>query len=257
MHFTIREHVKTGTNVSNRIIDEKGNDITAMGAKGELLVRGPTVIRGYYENPVANQAAFDDEGYFRTGDIISCEGFGESERVEGGANDISRGITNPLETAKWYMHDRMKELIKVRGFQVSPTELEKVILQHPLVVDAAVIGIPVYPASSRGSDSGGRLDVDAHQNDGEHPRAYVVLEPDGIVTEKEIQKWCSERLAKYKALTGGVRFVSTVPRNASGKLLKRLLREQVDQEGRVRAPEQMVWKVGGADMETESLKAKI
>lgn len=188
------------TNTRCRIVDEHDNDVTSPGAKGELLIRGPTVISGYYENPTANSASFDSEGYFRTGDIVTCV--------------ISEG--DSLAHAKWYMVDRRKELIKVRGFQVSPAELEAVILQHPAIVDVAVIGV--------------KLD---DSPDGEHPRAYVVRHGSAsasAVTETEVTNWCTQRLAKYKALTGGVVFVDALPRNASGKLLKRILREQAERK---------------------------
>jgi acyl-CoA synthetase (AMP-forming)/AMP-acid ligase II len=191
-----------------RLVDDDDRDITAPGAKGELLVRGPTIIAQYYENATANAASFDSEGYFRTGDIVTCE-----------AADNGNDVITPA-TAKWYMVDRKKELIKVRGFQVSPAEVEAVILQHPAIVDAAVIGIKVQDNST----------------DGERPRAYVVRDPavkdpTSVVTEADLQEWCAQRLAKYKALTGGVVFVDAVPRNAGGKLLKRVLREQAEREG--------------------------
>jgi acyl-CoA synthetase (AMP-forming)/AMP-acid ligase II len=166
-----------------------------LGARGELLVRGPTIISQYYENPVANAAAFDSEGFFRTGDIVTCED--------------GPGITPA--TTKWYIIDRKKELIKVRGFQVSPSEIEAVILQHPATIDAAVIGIQADDP-----------------RDGENPRAYVVRQTE--VTETEVKDWCAQRLAKYKSLTGGVVFVDAIPKNAGGKILKRILREQIQQE---------------------------
>jgi acyl-CoA synthetase (AMP-forming)/AMP-acid ligase II len=180
-----------------RLIDENGKDITALDATGELLVRGPTIISGYYDNPTANAVSFDNEGYFRTGDIVSA----------------GNGSGGTLETTKWYIVDRKKELIKVRGFQVSPAELEAAILQHPEIVDAAVIGVKLEDA-----------------RDGECPRAYVVrrsLEGSRSyqVTESDVVEWCKQRLAKYKMLSGGVCFVDVLPRNASGKLLKRVLRE--------------------------------
>lgn len=114
------------------------------------------------------------------------------------------------------MVDRKKELIKVRGFQVSPAELEAVILQHPAVVDVAVIGVKLEDSP-----------------DGEHPRAYIVLRPAtnaSAVTGTEMKTWCSQRLAKYKELTGGVVFVDILPRNASGKLLKRVLKEEAERK---------------------------
>ncbi|RAL63247.1 hypothetical protein DID88_004325 [Monilinia fructigena] len=98
--------------------------------------------------------------------------------------------------------DRKKELIKVRGFQVAPSEIESVLLSHPLIVDAAVIGV----RSSAG--------------DGEMPRAYVVkrlVEESMNLTEEDVKEWCGKRLANYKKLTGGVGFVKAIPKNASGR----------------------------------------
>ena len=159
-------------------------------------MRGPTVTPGYFNNPKANAESFDSDGWFHTGDIAYCDG----------------------RTRKWYIVDRKKELIKVRGFQVAPPELEAVLLSHPQIVDAAVIGV---------ADSG---------SDGELPRAYVVKRPgsgDGL-TGEEVKGYLAPKLAKYKALAGGVRFVEAIPKNASGKILKRVLREEAAKEGRSR-----------------------
>ncbi len=84
-----------------------------------MCVRGPTITPGYFENEKANAESFDSEGFFKTGDIVYCD----------------------KKTKKWYVVDRKKELIKVRAFQVAPPELEAVLLSHPHIVDAAVIGI--------------------------------------------------------------------------------------------------------------------
>ncbi|KAF4627367.1 hypothetical protein G7Y89_g10788 [Cudoniella acicularis] len=187
-------------NCDAKIIDEHGNDISAHDTLGELCIRGPVVVKGYFENPKANAEAFDSEGFFKTGDIVSCSS----------------------KDKKWYILDRKKELIKVRGFQVAPPELETVLLSHPQIVDAAVIGVKIRGV--RDGDTG---------EDVEHPRAYVVRRPgeEGQkLDETAVKKHCGERLAKYKELTGGVRFVDTIPKNASGKILKRILREQVKAE---------------------------
>lgn len=109
----------------------------------------------------------------------------------------------------------MKELIKVRGFQVAPSELEGVLLNHVHIADAAVIGV-LAPAS-----------------DGEFPRAYIVRKPGpdaATLDEKTVKDYIGERLAKYKRLDGGVVFTDAIPRNASGKILKRLVREQARKE---------------------------
>ncbi|CCD54855.1 similar to 4-coumarate-CoA ligase [Botrytis cinerea T4] len=183
-------------NIDAKIIDDDGNDITAYDVRGELCVRGPTIIAGYFENEAANRLSFDSSNFFKTGDIVYCDS----------------------KTKTWYIVDRKKELIKVRGFQVAPPEIESVLLSHPLIVDAAVIGV-------KGSDS-----------DGEMPRAYVVKRPgeeSKNLKEKDVKEWCGERLARYKELTGGVKFVEAIPKNASGKILKRTLREQADKEGKM------------------------
>ncbi|KLJ05654.1 hypothetical protein EMPG_09366 [Blastomyces silverae] len=178
-----------------RLIDDEGKNISAYGVRGEICVRGPTVIKGYFENPSANAESFDGD-WFKTGDIGYCD----------------------EQTKKWYIVDRKKELIKVRGFQVAPPELEAVLLSHPLIMDAAVIGV-----SFKGDE----------EEKIEHPRAYVVRQPvpaSQHLTEKELQEFAGAKLAKYKYLTGGVKFVDAIPKNASGKILKRLLREEAKKE---------------------------
>lgn len=177
-----------------RILDDDDKDVTGYDIRGELCVRGPTIISGYFENAAANKASFDSDGFFKTGDIVYRDG----------------------KTKKWYVVDRKKELIKVRGFQVAPPEIENVLLSHPHIIDAAVIGIK-----------------DGKDADVEHPRAYVVKRPVAAskqLDEEKVTEWCKERLAGYKQLTGGVRFVDTIPKNASGKILKRVLREEVEKE---------------------------
>jgi acyl-CoA synthetase (AMP-forming)/AMP-acid ligase II len=110
-----------------------------------------------------------------------------------------------------------QELIKVRGFQVSPSELEAVLLSHPDIVDCAVLGL--RPA--------GRP---AHVD--EVIRAYVVRRADTNLTEDDVKNFIRKNLASYKALTGGVIFIDEVPKSPSGKILKRILKEQAEQEGR-------------------------
>jgi acyl-CoA synthetase (AMP-forming)/AMP-acid ligase II len=151
------------------------------------------VIPGYFENPEANKASFDADGFFHTGDIGYCNS----------------------RTKLWYIVDRKKELIKVRGFQVAPPELEAVLLSHPDIVDAGVIGVP------------------ASDYEGEAPRAYVVRRPGSDpsnLTEEAVKNYAGEKLSKYKRLEGGVKFVDAIPKNASGKILKRVLREQAKKE---------------------------
>jgi acyl-CoA synthetase (AMP-forming)/AMP-acid ligase II len=121
-------------------------------------------------------------------------------------------------TKKWYIIDRKKELIKVRGFQVAPPELEGVLLLHPQIVDAAVIGLKGMPGQPA---------------DLELPRAYIVRRPgpEGEkLTADEVKQWCGTKLAKYKELTGGVVFLDAIPKNASGKILKTILRDMAKDE---------------------------
>lgn len=199
--FYYPEHDTTGSvgrpmpGLDVKITDDQDKDITGYNVKGELCVRGPIVIPEYFNNPKANAESFDSEGYFRTGDIVYCD----------------------KKTKKWYVIDRKKELIKVRGFQVAPPELESVLLSHPQVVDAAVIG--VHKAGD--------------EDKNEHPRAYVVRRPgdEGAkLSEKDVLAWMDGKLAKFKQLTGGVVFVDAIPKNASGKILKRVLRDEAKAE---------------------------
>ncbi|ETN37935.1 uncharacterized protein HMPREF1541_07558 [Cyphellophora europaea CBS 101466] len=179
--------------VDVKLIDDEGNDITADNVRGECCVRGPTIIRGYFNNEQANRDSYDHEGYFKTGDILYRDG----------------------ATKLWYIVDRKKELIKVRGFQVAPPELEGLLLDHPDIIDCAVIGLkPATPNS-----------------DAERPRAYIVRRPGSNgITEREVKDIVRENLAAYKQLTGGVVFRDEIPKSASGKILKRVLREEAERE---------------------------
>lgn len=113
----------------------------------------------------------------------------------------------------------MQELIKVRGFQVAPAELEGVLLSHPHISDAAVIGVTV------GGSSGENVVEKAGEEGSELPRAYIVVKSGSEMGEKEVQSYMKGRLAGYKQLVGGVRFVDEIPKNASGKILKKDLKE--------------------------------
>ncbi|KAJ4374200.1 hypothetical protein N0V83_002941 [Neocucurbitaria cava] len=171
-----------------KLLDDDGKEITAVDKTGEVAVRGPVVTQGYVGIP--RERDFDEEGYFKTGDVMYVDG----------------------KTGLWYIVDRKKELIKVRGFQVAPAELEGVLLEHPGVADAAVIGIKNQDGSS------------------ELPRAYVVKKADAKLEERDVTMWVEEKLAKYKRLDGGVKFVESIPKTASGKILKRVLRERAEKE---------------------------
>ncbi|HEX8929733.1 MAG TPA: AMP-binding protein, partial [Actinomycetota bacterium] len=165
-----------------RVADpETGHDLGA-GERGELLVRGPQVMAGYLRRPEATAATIDADGWLRTGDL----GFVDTD-------------------GNVFVADRLKELIKVSAYQVAPAELEALLLTHPAVTDAAVIGRP---------DA-------AH---GEVPVAVVVCRVP--VDEAELLAFVAERVTPYKRLRA-VRFAESLPRTPSGKLLRRALRDQV------------------------------
>ncbi|XP_069685512.1 uncharacterized protein [Periplaneta americana] len=149
---------------------------------GEICIRGPQVMKGYFNRPDATAETIDGEGWVHTGDT--------------GYYD---------EQGKFYIVDRTKELIKVKGFQVAPAELEEILRSHPHIEDAAVIGIPDERA-------------------GEIPKAFVV--PKRKISEEDVKKYVAEKVSEYKHLKGGVEFISSIPKSPSGKILRRLLREQ-------------------------------
>jgi acyl-coenzyme A synthetase/AMP-(fatty) acid ligase len=115
------------------------------------------------------------------------------------------------------LHFHLQELIKVRGFQVAPPELEGIILAHPDIADCAVIGVP---GEMKGE---------------EKPRAFVVRQPNATIDAEGVKKLIADKLASYKRITGGVTFVSEIPKSPNGKILKRILREQVAAENTAQA----------------------
>ncbi|KAK7890590.1 hypothetical protein LTR67_007798 [Exophiala xenobiotica] len=173
-------------NVEIRMVDDNYNDVEP-GQEGELLVRSPLVTQGYFNNPQATKDAFHD-GWFCTGDI---------------------GV---LRDGKFYIVDRKKELLKYKGLQVAPAEIENLLITHPRIQEAAVVGVNLP------DDPGTDL-----------PRAYVVAKPSEI-SEEEVKDYVKQRLAPYKQLRGGVVFVEEIPKNAIGKMLRRELRERAKRE---------------------------
>ncbi|KAF7767894.1 hypothetical protein Agabi119p4_7137 [Agaricus bisporus var. burnettii] len=165
---------------------------------GELLLKSPAAALGYWGNASATQETFID-GWVRTGDQV---------------------IVTPDQEV--YVLDRIKEFIKVRGFQVAPAELEGSLLGHPDIIDCCVVGVE-------------------DERSGEVPLAYVVLSADAKKRSLEgpqmasdisesIQHFIAEKKARYKHLTGGVQFIDTLPRNGSGKLLRRILRQRARED---------------------------
>ncbi|RAH86406.1 acetyl-CoA synthetase-like protein [Aspergillus japonicus CBS 114.51] len=167
------------------------------GAVGELYMRGPNVFLGYHNNPAATADCLSADGWFRTGDV------GYQDRK-----------------GNFYITDRVKELIKYKGFQVAPAELEGILVDNEAVDDVAVIGV----------------ESEAHGS--EVPLAYVVRSAkslaSGVSAGEEaanIIRWLDGKVAYHKRLRGGVRFVEEIPKSASGKILRRLLKKQAKEEG--------------------------
>jgi acyl-CoA synthetase (AMP-forming)/AMP-acid ligase II len=168
-------------NTECRIVDpETGRDVAA-GQRGEVWIRGPQVMRGYFRNVEATAQTIVAQGWLRTGDI--------------GVIDDDGYLT---------LVDRLKELIKVKGFQVAPAELEAVLLQHPGIADAAVVPVP---------------DPEA----GEVPKAIVVAR--GTLAADEVIAFVNSAVAHYKRIRH-VAFVEAIPKSASGKILRRVLVER-------------------------------
>jgi acyl-CoA synthetase (AMP-forming)/AMP-acid ligase II len=163
-----------------RIVDVDTGEDVAAGDKGELLVRGPQVMAGYLNNADATAAAIDEDGWLRTGDIATVD-----------------------ERGYFTIVDRVKELIKYKGFQVAPAELEALLLTHDGVVDAAVVGSPDDEA-------------------GEVPKAYVVAA--GDLDPDELMAFVADRVAPHKRVRR-VQLVEQIPKSASGKILRRQLIE--------------------------------
>ncbi|KAH8800279.1 hypothetical protein F5884DRAFT_809886 [Xylogone sp. PMI_703] len=179
-------------NMSAKVISLDGENELQRGQAGELCIKGPNVFHGYYKNPTATRDAFTPDGYYRTGDIGYFD-----------------------EADNFYITDRVKELIKYKGSQVAPAELEDLLLGHPKVVDCAVIG--VYDDSQAT----------------ELPRAYIVLAlgvEESDVLKGEILEWVKERVAPFKRLRGGISWVKAVPKSPTGKILRRVLRDAAEKE---------------------------
>ncbi|CAL4058644.1 unnamed protein product, partial [Meganyctiphanes norvegica] len=164
-------------NCRAKIIDSDTGEALPPNTKGEILLKTPSMMKGYHNNEVATAETIDKDGWLHTGDI--------------GMYD---------EEGYFKIVDRTKELIKVKGMQVSPSELEDVIRRHPKVVDIGVTGVP-------------------HERLGEAPRAFVVCkEP---LKPEELHQYMETRLASHKQLAGGITIVESLPKSATGKLLRK------------------------------------
>ncbi|EWC46274.1 hypothetical protein DRE_04445 [Drechslerella stenobrocha 248] len=173
-------------NTEARIVDEHGVNVTLSGGYGEVQIRSPQVSMGYFENEKATRECFLADGWVRTGDVAYFRG------------------------RKLYILDRKKEMIKVRGWQVAPAELEAVLVSHPAIKDAAVVGVK----------------IGAGDEEHEVPRAYVVCMEGFEISKADVKAFLLSKLSKYKALDGGVIFVKAIPKSAAGKILKKIIRAQ-------------------------------
>ncbi|EKM52327.1 uncharacterized protein PHACADRAFT_211599 [Phanerochaete carnosa HHB-10118-sp] len=209
------EHLKDGhgsvglmmSNLEGRIVDKSGRDV-AVGTPGELWLRGPNIMKGYVNNPEATAETLTQDGWLKTGDVAVRDSHGFLAIV-----------------------DRWKELIKYKGFQgkcapfiigipnakseisVPPAELESALTAHPLIADAGVIGVYSEAEST------------------ELPRAFIVPKdvalmhgPDVEKFKNNVHEWLAKRIAPYKLLRGGIELVEAIPRNPSGKILRKDLR---------------------------------
>jgi fatty-acyl-CoA synthase len=164
-----------------RVWDENGND-TRPDEIGELMLKGPVVMKGYWNMPEETEASFTD-GWFHTGDLAKKD-----------------------EEGYFYIVERKKDMLISGGENIYPAEVEDVIIGHPDVAEVGVIGVP-------------------DDKWGESVRAIVVPLPGKTLTPEGIREFCAGKLAKYK-IPKSVLFVDELPRNPSGKILKRVLREQ-------------------------------
>jgi fatty-acyl-CoA synthase len=164
-----------------KIVGENGTTEAARGAVGEVLIRSPVVMKGYWNNPDATAAAIAD-GWMRTGDAAYMD-----------------------EDGYVFIHDRVKDMIRTGGESVYPAEVENALFGHPAIADAAVIGVP-------------------DDMWGEAVKALVVLKPGAPRDAADIIVWARERIAHFKT-PKSVDFIEAIPRNITGKILRRELRE--------------------------------
>ncbi|XP_004499325.1 probable CoA ligase CCL5 [Cicer arietinum] len=160
------------------IVDTETAKPLPVNRTGELWLRGPTIMKGYFSNEEATTSTLTSDGWLKTGDVcyIDSDGF-------------------------VFIVDRLKELIKYKGYQVPPAELEALLLTHPAILDAAVIPYP-------------------HKEAGQIPMAYVVRKAESNIAEKQVMDFIAGQVASYKRIRK-VAFISSIPKNPSGKILRK------------------------------------
>jgi acyl-CoA synthetase (AMP-forming)/AMP-acid ligase II len=177
-------------NTECKVVDWATGEELGPGRDGEICVRGPQVMVGYLNNPTATSNTIDADGWLHTGDIGHAD-----------------------QDGFFFVVDRLKELIKYKGYQVPPAELEAVVVGHPSVDDAAVVPSP-------------------DEEGGEVPKAFVVLKTDASATPDELMAYVAERVAPYKRIRR-VEFIEEIPKSLTGKILRRVL---VERERSARSP---------------------
>ncbi|XP_027330824.1 4-coumarate--CoA ligase-like 5 [Abrus precatorius] len=160
------------------IVDPDSGQSVPVNSTGELWLRGPTIMKGYFSNEEATTSTLDSKGWLRTGDVcyIDNDGF-------------------------IFIVDRLKELIKYKGYQVPPAELEALLLTHPAILDAAVIPYP-------------------DKEVGQYPMAYVVRKAGSSISDSQVMEFVAGQVAPYKRIRK-VAFISSIPKNPSGKILRK------------------------------------
>lgn len=181
---TSEESMRYGTagmlspNMEAKIVDPESGEAMPVNRTGELWLRGPTVMKGYFSNPEATTSTLDSKGWLRTGDLCYFD-----------------------EDGFIFVVDRLKELIKYKGYQVAPAELEALLLTHPEIADAAVIPFP-------------------DKEVGQFPMAYVVRKAGSNISETQVMDYIARQVAPYKRIRR-VAFVAAIPKNPSGKILRK------------------------------------
>ncbi|KAI9142074.1 AMP-dependent synthetase and ligase [Paraphysoderma sedebokerense] len=199
-HINLISSVKMGSvgsvvpNCECKIVRSNGERVN-WGESGELCIKGPNIMKGYLNNAKATGETIDQDGFLHTGDIATVD-----------------------DDGCFYIVDRLKELIKYKGYQVPPAELESTLLAHSAIADSAVIGVP------------------APDGAGELPKAFVVLKPNAVPVNEddesrlkdEIMQFVASKVAPYKKVRV-LEFVESIPKSASGKILRRLLKPSAEE----------------------------
>ncbi|XP_074283337.1 4-coumarate--CoA ligase-like 6 [Silene latifolia] len=179
-----QKHTSVGLlapNMEAKVVNWTTGSCLPPGKAGELLLRGPGVMKGYLNNSEATRFTIEDDGWLHTGDIAYFDNDGYL-----------------------YILDRLKEIIKYKGFQIAPADLESVLMSHPEILDAAVTGA-------------------ADEEAGEIPVAFVIKNPNSILSRDDVINYVAKEVAPYKKVRQVI-FVKSIPKSAAGKVLRRQLR---------------------------------